>query len=135
MPRVKQVIHSSEHPSSCAMGNLYRYVEPITLYLLKQMGKTHGYELAKGIQEHALTDSVVEAGALYRTLRRLEENNFVVSTWDTTSAGPAKRVYELTEDGEKHLQEWVCVLERLIRQMDGFVEDARNLLSIKDATG
>ncbi len=120
------------HPTSCAMGNLYRYVEPITLLLLKQKGKSHGYELSQGINQHALTDSIVEPAALYRTLRRLEGNSFVVSSWETSSAGPAKRVYELTEEGEKHLQEWVHVLKQLVQRMNSFLDDAEGTLSGQD---
>lgn len=105
------------------MGNLYRFVEPVVLYLLKAGGGTHGYELAKALEEHALTDSVIEPGALYRTLRRLEENGHVTSTWDTGSAGPARRVYELTPSGDEHLREWVVVLRNLSVSMSRFVED------------
>ena len=71
--------HRGGQPCSCAMGNLYRFIEPVVLYLLRKGGRTHGYDLAKGMQEHALTDSAVETGALYRTLRRLEENGYVES--------------------------------------------------------
>lgn len=110
------------------MGNLYRFVEPLVLYLLKDKGKTYGYELLGALQEQALTDSDVEAGALYRTLRRLEENGFVVSVWDAGTAGPARRVYELTPDGESHLREWVVVLGRMAESMTSFVAEAQNLL-------
>lgn len=124
MPRGHCHRHGEGQPCSCAMGNLYRYVEPITLYLLKTKGKTHGYELVKALNEHSLTDSIVEPGALYRTLRRLEDNEYVISTWDMSGAGPARRVYELTADGEEHLREWIVVLEQLSKSMAGFVQDA-----------
>jgi len=119
--------HGEGQPCSCAMGNLYRYVEPIALFQLKAKGKTHGYELVKALNEHSLTDSVVDPGALYRTLRRLEENGYVASEWDVSTAGPAKRVYELTADGEEHLREWIVVMGQLAQMMDGFVRDANSL--------
>ena len=28
--------HGNENPCTCAMGNLYRFVEPVLLFLLKQ---------------------------------------------------------------------------------------------------
>lgn len=124
MPRGHCHRHGDGHPCSCAMGNLYRYVEPITLHLLKAKGKTHGYELVKALNEHSLTDSIVEPGALYRTLRRLEENKYVVSTWDMSGSGPARRMYEITPDGEEHLREWVIVLEHMAKSMVDFVNDA-----------
>lgn len=133
MPRGHCHRHGEGHPCSCAMGNLYRYVEPITLYLLKTQGKTHGYELVKALNEHSLTDSLVEPGALYRTLRRLEENGYVASIWDMSSAGPARRVYELTAEGEEHLREWVVVLDQVAKSMAGFVDDAHKLFSDEEA--
>lgn len=107
------------------MGNLYRFVEPVALLLLKTKGKTHGYDLVGALNEYALSDSIVEPGALYRTLRRLEENGYVVSSWDVSGAGPARRIYELTSDGEVHLQEWGEALDRLSQSLGRFVLDVR----------
>ena len=127
MPRGSCHRHGEGHPCSCAMGNLYRYVEPLSLYMLKVNGKAHGYEIVRALNEHSLTDSIVEPGALYRTLRRLEENGYVISSWDVSGAGPARRIYELTVEGEEHLREWVVVLDHMAKSMAGFVDDAREL--------
>lgn len=131
MPRGHCRRHGEGHPCSCAMGNLYRFVEPLVLYLLKQRGKTHGYELIGAMQDHALTDSTVEPGALYRTLRRLEENSFVVSSWDVSGGGPARRLYELTEAGEEHLIEWMVILDHLAKSMARFVAEMGELIGDK----
>jgi DNA-binding PadR family transcriptional regulator len=108
------------------MGNLYRFVEPVALLLLQTKGKTHGYDLAGALNEYALSDSLVEPGALYRTLRRLEEHGYVVSTWEVSGAGPARRIYELTPAGTVHLQEWAEVLDRLSQSLGRFVLDVRS---------
>lgn len=123
MPRGICRRHGPDTPCSCGMGNLYRFVEPVTLYLLKTKGRTHGYDLARALNDNALTDSRIEPGALYRTLRRLEENGFVVSAWDVKGGGPARRLYDLTSDGEEHLREWMVVLERLSLSLARFVAD------------
>ena len=125
MPRGICHRHGNERPCSCGMGNLYRFVEPVTLYLLKTRGKTHGYDLVGALNDNALTDSRIEPGALYRTLRRLEENAFVVSTWDVSGSGAARRLYELTPDGEEHLYEWMIVLDRMSGSLARFVTDVR----------
>ena len=127
MPRGWCRRHGQGQPCTCAMGNLYRFVEPVVLYLLKAAGKTHGYELARSLNEHALTDSIIEPGALYRTLRRLEENGFVVSNWDVSGAGPARRIYELTSSGEEHLAEWTEVMKNLSGSLARFAEDVNSL--------
>ncbi len=123
MPRGFCPRHGEGRPCSCAMGNLYRFVEPVVLFLLKTKGETYGYELQKGLREHALSDSVIEGGALYRTLRRLEDAGYVTSSWDTSGGGPARRQYKLTPDGKKHLQEWATVLQNLSASMSKFVKD------------
>ncbi len=127
MPKGHCHRHGTESPCTCAMGNLYRFAEPVILYLLHLKGETYGYELAKALQEHALTDSVIEPGALYRTLRRLEENDYVKSNWDVSGAGPARRVYKLTEGGLEHLKEWAIVLANLSESMAKFVEEVKRI--------
>jgi DNA-binding PadR family transcriptional regulator len=106
------------------MGNLYRFVEPVLLFLLKKKGQSYGYELAAKLPEYALTDASIEAAALYKTLRQLEQNGCVTSEWDVTGKGPAKRVYCLTPHGEEHLAEWITVLDHLARSMTRFVRTA-----------
>jgi len=107
------------------MGNVYRFLEPVVLYMLREKGETHGYQLANGLQEHALTDAEIEGAAMYRTLRRLEEHGYVSSKWDIQSRGPARRIYLLTKDGERHLEEWAQVLENLSKSMTKFVRKTR----------
>jgi DNA-binding PadR family transcriptional regulator len=67
-------------------------MEPIVLYMLRENGATHGYQLAASLQQHALTDAEIEGAAMYRTLRRLEEHGYVLSKWDIQSRGPARRI-------------------------------------------
>jgi PadR family transcriptional regulator PadR len=117
--------HPSSYPCTCAMGNLSRFVEPVVLLLLKKKGRSHGYGLAGEIQEHALTDASIDAGALYRTLRQLEKNGNVISEWNVENRGPARRVYRLTGEGEKHLQEWASVLDHVSLAMARFVKEAK----------
>jgi DNA-binding PadR family transcriptional regulator len=107
------------------MGNLYRFVEPVVLLLLKKKGRSYGYDLSTELQEHALTDADIERAALYRTLRQLEANGNVVSEWETEGAGPARRVYRLTPQGREHLDEWATVLDHVSKSMARFVKQAR----------
>jgi poly-beta-hydroxybutyrate-responsive repressor len=120
--------HGKDQPCTCAMGNLYRFVEPVVLLLLKKKGRSYGYDLSGDLQGHALTDAEIERAALYRTLRQLEMNRNVASEWETDGGGPARRVYKLTPQGEQHLEEWATVLEHVSKSMARFVKDARQSL-------
>lgn len=111
------------------MGNVYRFVEPVVLFMLREKGQAHGYELSRSLQEHALTDAEIEGAALYRTLRRLEQHRYVRSKWDAGSSGPARRVYLLTKAGERHLAEWAQVLDHLSKSMTSFVKKAKKASS------
>ncbi len=117
--------HGKQHPCTCAMGNLYRFVEPVLLFLLQRKGRAHGYELANELPKHALTDAEIEVSALYRTLRQLEQNDCVTSEWDVEGRGPARRLYELTPRGREHLGEWLTVLAHMSQSMSRFVREAR----------
>ena len=125
MPRGECKRHGPGRTCTCAMGNLYRFVEPVLLYLLKVYGPSHGYELSGALQDHALTDAEIERAALYRTLRTLEENGYVTSEWDTGSSGPARHVYSITQSGKDHLDEWQTVLEKLSDSMAEFVNELK----------
>jgi len=118
--------HGNERPCTCAMGKLYRFVEPLLLYLLKKKQSAYGYELVSELNEHTLTDSTIERGAVYRTLRNLEENGNVISDWDVSGSGPARRQYRLTPDGEVHLEEWAEVMGKLSRSMAHFVDEVKS---------
>ena len=106
------------------MGHLYRFVEPVLLLVLKEKGRSYGYDLLGSLAEHAFTDGEIEKAVLYRTLRRLEHNGYIVSTWDTDTSGPARRVYTLTKDGERHLEEWAQILAKVASSMNRFVRKA-----------
>ena len=117
--------HPKDYPCTCAMGNLYRFVEPVVLFLLKRKGHSYDYELSGELGEFALTDAEIEAAACIALLRQLEKNGFVRSEWDSGHSGPARRLYMLTELGESHLQEWLKVLDHMSKSMARFVDRAR----------
>jgi PadR family transcriptional regulator PadR len=87
-----------------AGGSIRRFLEPVLLLLLHK-GAGHGYELVSALEPYGLGD--VAPGPVYRTLRELEAAGLVQSEWDTqSSAGPARRVYRLTDAGHGYLADW-----------------------------
>jgi PadR family transcriptional regulator PadR len=131
MRRRKCRRHGRDYPCTCAMGNLSRFVEPVALLLLKKKGESYGYDLCAAMQDHALTDAEIDGAALYRTLRQLERNGNVKSGWDVKHGGPARHVYRLTGEGERHLQEWATVLDHVSKSMVRFVREVKKLQNEK----
>ncbi len=125
MPRGQCRRHRGQEPCTCMMGNLYRFVEPLILYLLRERGATHGYDLIDELNRMSFTDSKIEAGGLYRNLRRLEEEGALTSTWDVAGPGPARRQYSITPLGIQRLEEWLTILDHLADSMKEFVQKAR----------
>jgi len=107
------------HACTCAMGNVSRFIEPVVLRILKERKKSYGYEIAECLPRYALTDAIIEGAALYRTLRTLEANGYVTSTWDEGD-GPARRNYSLTRAGHTHLRDWAHLMATLGREMIAF---------------
>jgi DNA-binding PadR family transcriptional regulator len=81
--------------------------------------------LPNALAQYALTDATIEGAALYRTLRTLEANGYVASTWDAGD-GPARRNYSLTRSGHVHLRDWADLLESLGKAMIEFASETRN---------
>lgn len=113
------------------MGNLYRFCEPIVLLTLARLGEAHGYQIVGEAEQFAVTHAGVDGAAVYRSLRRLEANGHVTSSWDTSGSGPARRTYTLTPTGYEHLAEWVDVMGEVVSSLGILVKASRRALSEK----
>jgi len=106
---------------------LRRFLEPCVLLVLHKRD-AYGYELTEDVKAYGFGEpDPVDASLIYRTLRWLEENNMVVSRWDTeSSAGPARRVYQLTEEGDRYLAAWMADLDETAHLLESFVAEYRH---------
>lgn len=82
------------------------FLEPAILIALSG-GNSHGYDLARAIEEITGGEVVPDTGGLYRILRRLEEDGAVESWWEDTGSGPQRRSYRLTPGGRMLLAHWL----------------------------
>ena len=76
------------------------FLQPCLLLLLKEQ-PGYGYDLVTRLKQLGIDD---DSAAVYRCLRTLEEKGAVYSYWNTSSTGPARRMYRLTPAGEEQLQ-------------------------------
>jgi PadR family transcriptional regulator, regulatory protein PadR len=97
-----------------------RFGEPSLLLLLRER-PLHGYELLERIPELGV-ERRVDIGNLYRLLRSLEQEGLVRSEWSAELPGPAKRTYELTDEGRRLLDRWAEALRRAQGTIDNFLE-------------
>lgn len=89
-----------------------RLLEPAVLPLLLETDGVYGYQMPEQIAALGLTDSDIDASAVYRSLRWLQRHERVRSTWDTTGDGHPRRRYFITELGMKALSLLADVLRR-----------------------
>lgn len=71
----------------------------------------HGYGLAQTL--HAVFGASVPEGTLYPLLAGFEADGWVLTEWDTTRPGPARKVYRLTPEGRAALQRLMTRLQAL----------------------
>jgi PadR family transcriptional regulator PadR len=66
-------------------------------------GVQHGQAVARAIQETSQEELLVEHGALYPALQRLEERGWISAKWGVSSNNRKARFYSLTAAGRKQL--------------------------------
>ena len=93
------------------------WLVPVILLTLREWN-SYGYELME--RASAFGFEAMNPGTLYRTLRQMEKDGIVKSTWETSKGGPARRMYSITEAGEAYLNFWAEALEQYRRNMDTF---------------
>jgi PadR family transcriptional regulator, regulatory protein PadR len=66
-------------------------------------GPQHGQGIARAIQQTSQDELLVEHGALYPALQRLEANGWITAKWGTSTNNRKARFYTLTKSGRAQL--------------------------------
>jgi PadR family transcriptional regulator PadR len=66
-------------------------------------GAQHGQGIARAIQRTSDEELLVEHGALYPALQRLEDKGWIIAEWGVSKNNRKARFYKLTPDGRKQL--------------------------------
>ncbi|MGI8407235.1 MAG: helix-turn-helix transcriptional regulator [Actinomycetota bacterium] len=117
---------SSDEP----MGGLPKNFMRACLFLLVAEEASHGYDLLERLRGFGLTGA--DPGGLYRALRAMEQEGLMRSGWQTSEIGPARRTYELTDEGRDWLHAWAGTLRETSRIVSGYLDRYDGLM--KDAT-
>jgi PadR family transcriptional regulator PadR len=76
-------------------------------------GPRHGQGIARAIQETSEEELLVEHGALYPALQRLEQRAWISAKWGVSSNNRKARFYSLTAAGRKQLVRETTTWKRL----------------------
>ena len=85
-------------------------------------GRQHGQGIARSIQQTSEDELLVEHGALYPALQRLESRGWISAEWGTSSNNRKARFYELTKVGRKQLVEETARWKRLVAAIGRILE-------------
>jgi PadR family transcriptional regulator, regulatory protein PadR len=85
-------------------------------------GPQHGQGIARSIQQTSEEELLVEHGALYPALQRLEERGWVAAKWGTSSNNRKARFYSLTAAGRKQLLKETTKWKRLAKAIARILE-------------
>ncbi|HLZ29963.1 MAG TPA: helix-turn-helix transcriptional regulator [Chloroflexota bacterium] len=92
----------------CEGGQPKNFARPCLLLLLAE-SSAHGYELIERLRPFGF--EINDPATVYKTLRQMQSESLVTSTWELSTRGPARRVYELTSDGRDLLESWAMTLD------------------------
>ncbi len=88
-------------------------------------GSQHGQGIARAIQQTSQEELLVEHGALYPALQRLEERGWISAKWGTSSNNRKARFYSLTAAGRKQLVKQTAKWKRLATAIGRILDPAK----------
>lgn len=86
------------------------------------LGPQHGQGIARAIQQTSEEELLVEHGALYPALQRLEERRWISARWGVSSNNRKARFYSLTSVGRKQLARETTKWRRLASAIGRILE-------------
>ncbi len=95
---------------------LHGALDALILKVLSR-GASHGYAVARAIEDATGDDLLVEEGSLYPALYRLERRGWVEAEWGTSELGRRAKLYRLTDAGRDQLAAEVEAWRRFSRSV------------------
>lgn len=93
---------TDEQPESERLAILRGTLDVLILKSLS-WGPAHGYAVASAIQRHSDGVLLIEEGALYPALHRLEKKGWLAAEWGVSENQRRAKFYSLTIDGKNAL--------------------------------
>src|SRR6516162_7315495 len=91
-------------------------LQTIVLKILKDHGKTYGYEITQRVKDLSEGTILLTEGALYPTLHRLESEG-LLKTEKVTIGKRIRKYYMLTSEGRSEVKERVNDLVEFMKTM------------------
>jgi transcriptional regulator len=99
----------------------YGTLDLMVLKTLDVLGPSHGYGIARRIEQVAEGALALNQGTIYPALLRLEQKGWISSAWGTSDNNRRARFFTITRSGRKQMEReaasWsrvVAILQRLL---------------------
>ena len=96
------------------LGVVQGTLELLVLRTLASEAPMHGFAILDWIRDTTDDVLIVEDGALYPALRRMEARGWLESDWGVSEKGRRARYYQLTARGRKALADELSKWERYV---------------------
>lgn len=107
------------------MSEMMRGRAPFLVLLSLKSGAKHGYEMATFINDKGNGHFGISYGSLYPILHRLEKDGLIVGSWTEIGNAKSKKVYALTANGRRALEEEVADYRTFMSVMSNLLEVAK----------
>lgn len=96
----------------------------LDLLVLKTLswGPMHGYSVARLIREKSGDVLLIEEGALYPALHRLERRGWIESEWGVSENNRKAKFYQLTTRGRAQLRAEIATWQRYTQAVAGVLQ-------------
>lgn len=93
-------------------------LEMLVLKTLAGGGELHGFAILDWIRDRTRQSLVIEEGALYPALHRMQKRAWLTSRWGVSDKGRRARYYRLTAAGREELRQQDEKWERYVEAVE-----------------
>jgi len=103
----------------------YGTLDLMILKTLETMGATHGYGIARRIEQVAEGSLALNQGTIYPALLRLEQKGWISSDWGVSENNRRARFYSITKSGKRQLQAEEANWNKTVATISRLLESTR----------
>src|ERR1700761_558564 len=100
-------------PQEQKLDLLQGTLDVMVLRTLAALGPTHGYGIARRIEQVSGDQILLNQGTIYASLVRLQQRGWIAAEWGTSDNNRKAKYYSLTKNGRKQLAADVAYWKRL----------------------
>lgn len=104
-------------PQESKLDLLQGTLDVMVLRTLAALGPTHGYGIARRIEQVSGEQILLNQGTIYAALVRLQQRGWIAAEWGTSDNNRKAKFYSITKRGRKQLAADVAYWERLAEVM------------------